>query len=412
MPGPRPTSLLAATICALVLLTGCGTSPSGDPHGAATDTPTASSSSSPDSAEAARMAARMPRIQVRRVVRGLAHVWDTQSIGAFRRKQGATQLLLTERDAARVWLRDRSGLHQVGFPSSEVWVSGETGLMSLAVDPAFRRNHRFYTCQGGDTSSGHDVEVHAWRLQAKPLRAEDAGTLLSGIRATTGRHGGCRLLIARNGSMIVGTGDAADENNDENLEVLNAATLRLNRFTGAPWPTNPFINAPVATQRYIHTYGHRNVQGLAERSDGTLWSVEHGTDRDDEVNLLMPGGDYGWKAGGGYDESRPMTDQSLPGLQIAARWSSGYPTLATSGAAWVHGRGWGRLEGTLAVAALKGQRMLFLRFDREGRLVSVTTPPELRHYGRLRSVTSLPNGDLLVTTDNGSNDGVLRLSPR
>ena len=80
----------------------------------------------------------------------------------------------------------------------------------------------------------------------------------------------------------------------------------------------------------MFTYGHRNVQGLAQRRDGTLWSVEHGSYRDDEVNLLRPGGDYGWNPVPGYNESVPMTDQSLPGRQVGARWRSGDPTLATS----------------------------------------------------------------------------------
>jgi len=162
----------------------------------------------------------------------------------------------------------------------------------------------------------------------------------------------------------------------------------------------------------VWTYGHRNVQGLAQRRDGSVWSVEHGSYRDDEVNLLVPGGDYGWNPVPGYDESVPMTDQSLPGVQQEARWSSGEPTIATSGAAWVRGSQWGSLRGTLAVAALKGAEVLFLRFDTAGTLVSVTRPDELARFGRLRSVTAARNGDLLVTTDNGTGDRVLRVSPR
>ena len=160
------------------------------------------------------------------------------------------------------------------------------------------------------------------------------------------------------------------------------------------------------------TYGHRNVQGLAQRDDGSLWSVEQGSYRDDEVNLLVPGGDYGWNPVPGYDESVPMTDQSLPGDQQDARWSSGDPTLATSGGAWVSGKQWGSLDGTLAVAALKASKLLFIRFDADGRLVSVTQPGRLARFGRLRSVTAARNGDLLVTTDNGDGDRVLRVSPR
>jgi glucose/arabinose dehydrogenase len=107
-----------------------------------------------------------------------------------------------------------------------------------------------------------------------------------------------------------------------------------------------------------------------------------------------------------------MTDDSLPGPQVHAAWSSGYPTIATSGAAWVRGARWGEYDGTLAVAALKGSRLVFFTFDAAGPFVWSRTPDELTHFGRLRSVTRARNGDLLVTTANGSNDAVLRVSPR
>ena len=160
------------------------------------------------------------------------------------------------------------------------------------------------------------------------------------------------------------------------------------------------------------TYGHRNVQGLAQRRDGTVWSIEHGSFRDDEVNLLQDGGDYGWHPVPGYNEEVPMTDQALPGPQIDAAWSSGTPTIATSGGAWVRGKRWGRLDGTLAVAALAGEKVVFMQFDRAGELRWTRTPEALARFGRVRSITSATNGDLLVTTANGGgSDAVLRVRP-
>jgi glucose/arabinose dehydrogenase len=236
--------------------------------------------------------------------------------------------------------------------------------------------------------------------------------MISGLPATSGRHGGCRLLLEQQGpGLVIGTGDAAVGTNPRDLDSLGGKVLRIDRRTGAPMTGNPFAGA-TGDRRYVYTYGHRNVQGLAQRADGSLWSVEHGSSRDDEVNLLVPGGDYGWHPVPGYDESVPMTDQSLPGEQQEAAWSSGSPTIATSGAAWVRGRQWGPLDGSLAVAALKGSEVRFLRFDDQGTLVGVTRPAALQRFGRLRSVTSARNGDLLLTTDNGTRDRVLRVSPR
>lgn len=368
--------------------------------------PASSTPTTPSAHPAKRLA--VPTLRVTRMIRGLDLPWDVKPITHGR-------LLITERDAKRLLMWVPGGhVYRVGFPTSTVWTGSETGLMGLAVDPRFSHNHRFYTCQGSPTSTGgHDVRVMAWRFGTKPLRATLVGRLLVGLPSTSGRHAGCRLMITTNGAMVVGTGDAATGTNPENLSSLGGKTLRLNRFTGAPWPDNPFVGSTSRNRRYVMNYGHRNVQGLAQRSDGTMWSAEHGPDRDDEINILKVGGDYGWNPVPGYNENVPMTDQSLPGTQIAARWSSGFPTLATSGIAWVKGDQWGAFRGRLAVAALKASKLMFMRFDASGHFVSLRSPAVLTKFGRLRSVTDLPNGDLLVTTSNGDgHDSVLRVRPQ
>jgi aldose sugar dehydrogenase len=370
--------------------------------------PSTSASPSPhrDAAATKAAAATYPALSITRLASGLDLPWDVKPIPGGK-------LLITERARKRLLLwTPRHHARPVKFPAATVWSSGETGLMGLAVDPKFKQNKRFYTCQGGKpTRNRHDVRVLAWQLQKN--RAKLVRKLLTGLPSTSGRHGGCRLLIARNGYLMVGTGDAATGTNPRNLNSLGGKTLRLNRFTGAPSKLNPFIHSANRNRRYVVTFGHRNVQGLAQRYDGTLWSAEHGPDRDDEINLLAGGGDYGWNPVPGYNEGVPMTNQALDGTQRNARWSSGSPTLATSGIAWVHGTQWKSYRGALAVAALKASRLMFMRFDTNGHFVSVRTPAALKRYGRLRSVTSLGNGDLLVTTSNGNgHDLLLRVRPR
>ncbi|WP_202387276.1 PQQ-dependent sugar dehydrogenase [Nocardioides flavescens] len=350
--------------------------------------------------------AKVPKLRIKAVAQGLDHPWDARPLPG-----GA--VLFTQRDRATLSVLKGGKVRTVAFPSSEVWVSGETGLMGLEVDPDFASNRRIYTCQGGTTAGGgHDVRVLAWTLDERLRTATAAGQVVGGIPATSGRHGGCRLLIDRAGSLLVGTGDAAVGTNPEDLDSLGGKTLRVDRFTGAGWPGNPFVAAG-GNRSLVHTWGHRNVQGLAQRRDGSLWSGEQGSYRDDEVNLLKSGGDYGWNPVPGYDESVPMTDQSLPGEQRGARWRSGPSTLATSGIGFVPTtRAWRALRGTLAVACLKATRVLFLRFDDRGRLRSERAPEALRAYGRIRTV--VPDGtSLLVLTDNGAgNDRILRVSPR
>ena len=298
-----------------------------------------------------------------RVVTGLDIPWDVQQLPG-----GA--LLVTERDRARLSLVTGGGTRSLRYPSNTVWVSGETGLMSIAVDPDYADNRRIYTCQGGFTSSGTDVRVVAWRINGKQTRVTKPQVLLSGLPVSSGRHGGCRLLIDREtGALNVGTGDAAIGTNPRDLTSLGGKTLRLDRMTGAPWPDNPFIGAANARQRYVVTYGHRNVQGLAQRRDGTLWSIEHGSYRDDEVNLLADGGDYGWNPVPGYNEAVP-DDRPVPAGQADQRPVElrqpdhrHVGRVASSAVAQ-----WGTYAGTLATGALAGSRLVFLKFDQAGHL--------------------------------------------
>jgi glucose/arabinose dehydrogenase len=159
------------------------------------------------------------------------------------------------------------------------------------------------------------------------------------------------------------------------------------------------------------------VQGLAGRP-GTdqVFSVEHGPDRDDEVNLLAAGANFGWDPaadGAGYDESVPMTDEEIRGA-VPAVWSSGSTTIATSGATFTEGGDWGDYEGLLLVGVLKDTGVLALRLDEEGALLEAFRVPELEdEYGRIRDVEQGVDGVLYVTTDNGADeDRLLRVTPR
>jgi glucose/arabinose dehydrogenase len=349
--------------------------------------------------------ARAPGLRTQVVMRNLDIPWDVAVLPGG-------DLLVTERDRERILLRKPNGRVRVlARTPRNFWHSGETGLMSIAADPRVGRNGRFYTCTGFSKDGRQDVRVVAWRINDSHTRVRRVETLLAGIQITSGRHGGCRIKFG-GGAMYVGTGDSAVSTNPQNLRSLNGKVLRLNRFTGRPHQDNPWINSQSRKKRFVLTYGHRNVQGLAWRK-GVMWSVEHGTYRDDEVNRLRRAGNYGWDPGPGYDESAPMTDFSLPGRQIGARWKSGNPTIATSGAAWVRGRQWGAYNGSLAVAALKASRLLFIKFD-SGGVRWVRVPPALNgDFGRLRSVTRTPSGALLVTTANGGgSDRVVRVTPR
>jgi glucose/arabinose dehydrogenase len=238
-----------------------------------------------------------------------------------------------------------------------------------------------------------------------------ADPLVGGIDGTSGRHGGCQLRVDADGYLRVSTGDAAFGTNPQDLQSLAGKTLRVDRMTGAGVTGNPFIGVPGDDR--IFTYGHRNVQGLALHRSGRVFSVEHGTTRDDEINEVTTPGNYGWDPVPlPYNESVPMTDTTKFPEAVEALWSSGFPTIATSGATFLQGAAWGEWRGTLAVATLKDSSLHLFAFD-GGDLVEVAVPAELDGTrGRLRGAELGPGRALYLTTDRGSgNDVILRVEP-
>lgn len=344
-----------------------------------------------------------PTLATRTVVSGLALPWDL----AF---TPSGSLLWTEK-AGRIMRRQPNGtVNRLSADMTDLFDSGETGLMGLAVDPRYASTRQVFTCQGWTNGSARDVRVIRWRVNADGTALTRVSVLVSGIPATSGRHGGCRLRFGRSGYLLVGTGDAAVGTNPQDLTSLGGKVLKVHPDTGEGAPGNPFASSPDPTRRKIWSYGHRNVQGLAVRpADGSLWTAEHGPDRDDEINRGAVG-NFGWNPVPGYNEAVPMTDRGEFPSAVTAAWSSGSPTVATSGIAWLSGERWKGWDDHLVVATLKGQSLLVMRREADGRLTPVARVLQ-GTFGRIRSVVQGPDGLLYLTTSNGSGDRIVQVRP-
>lgn len=408
---------LAMLAAMTVVLPACGGVP--NPRG-----------NTPPTSEVATTSNTPVELNVEVVAQGLEHGWDIEFVAADAagvqalEGTGGHAILLTQRPGKLTLISGQvpdATVTPVRADFSDLLVRGEGGLLGMAVYPDFAESRRFVTCQthtrGGEAA---DIRLVTWQLAPDGRSASRVGPLLTGLPInSSGRHSGCRPRIGPDGALFVGTGDtASDPDIPQDRTSLGGKVLRIDLRTGEALPDNPFADSDNPATRRVYTYGHRNVQGVTVRpSTGEVFVTEHGPTHHDEVSKLVAGGNYGWDPSNGgttddYDEDVPMTDLADFLDAIRPVWNSGSDTLAPSGADYIQGEGWGPLAGMLAVAGLRGEKLALFDLGRSGRLQKMLVPPALDdEYGRLRAVRTGPNGGLYVTTSNGSNDRLLRITP-
>jgi aldose sugar dehydrogenase len=196
-------------------------------------------------------------------------------------------------------------------------------------------------------------------------------------------------------------------NRAQNLGDHAGVTLRLHDDGRVP-ADNPFVGRDDALPE-IFTWGNRNGQGLAVHPEtGQVWQNEHGPRGGDEVNVLLPGRNYGWPVvtyGINYDGT-PITEEThREGMeQPVHHW---VPSIATSGMAFYTGDRYPGWRGDLFVGGLAGQVLSRLTLD--GNRVA-SEERMLEGIGRIRDVRNAPDGYLYVLLD-ADRAALLRLEP-
>jgi len=326
------------------------------------------------------------------VQQGLRNTWDVAFAPDGR-------MFVTERVGnLLVYAGSDPGSPQLANNAIEsIHASGESGLMSIELDPAFATNSFLYACASRDDEGQWRNQVLRYRVVGNGI-AFDSYVIRRGMIANS-NHDGCRIRFGPDGKLWVTMGDAGNGTRSQDPNSLNGKILRVNSDGTIP-ADNPVI--PGATGRSaIYAWGNRNPQGLTfEPGTGRVFEVEHGDDTHDEINIIVAGGNYGYPLYRG-----PV---NRPGF-IDPAWSSGNVTLATSGGEFLKGAQWGAWQGSLVVATLKEQDVRrFELFDATARQADLLFN---NAWGRLRTPRLGPDGALYLTTDNGiSGDMVIRVT--
>lgn len=188
--------------------------------------------------------------------------------------------------------------------SSRVRSGGEQGLFSIAFDPQFASNKRFFVDFTDRTGVGN-TRVERFTVTADPDIADPASASLAiGIEQPFVNHNGGLVTFGPDGMLYIGMGDggsAGDPNgNAQNLGVLLGKMLRLDVRGAEPYtipPDNPFV-ARTGARPEIWAYGLRNPWRYAfDRAANTLYIADVGQGAREEIDVVdarQGGQNYGW----------------------------------------------------------------------------------------------------------------------
>ena len=353
------------------------------------------------------------RFRVVTVVASVKHPWSIAFLPGG-------DMLFTQRTGELRLVRDGMLLEQPLAGVPDALVRGQGGLQEVAVHPDFEVNRIVYLSYSKAEGNRNTTALVRARLEGDRLHQVEEIFEADAWSAAPG-HYGAKIAFDGDGHLFLSVGDrmARPQGNLEShpAQALgsHAGTIVRLREDGSVPDGNPFAGNSGALPE-IWSYGHRNPQGLDyDPATGRLWSTEHGPQGGDELNLILPGLNYGWPVigfGVNYGAGTPIHAASeREGMeQPVTYWT---PSIGASGLIVYEGDAFPRWRGDLFAGGLAPthRRLSRIRTDDEGRVA--TREPLLEDVYRLRDVRQGPDGFIYLATDDrrGQLTDIVRLEP-
>lgn len=334
------------------------------------------------------------------VARGLDVPWSLAFL-----PQG--RLLITERPG-RLRLYESGALRAEPLATVSPLVHGESGLLGVAVDPAFDSNRRIYLYLSGDAPNGGTRNrVERWTVAADYRSAALEKVIVDGIEGAQFHDGG-RLRFGPDGMLYVGTGDGREPDRSQSLDQLSGKLLRVTTDGAVP-ADNPWPG------KAAFVTGIRNTQGFDWLSPTELVVTDHGPSGElsrsghDEVNVVKAGDNLGWPTLYGCQTGEGLKTPRLT-------WSRAAPP---GGAAVYTGEAIAGWKGSVIIGTLGSKHLHRVQLSSDRSTVSAHEVYFDGTWGRLRDVVMGPDGELYVTTSNcdgrgdcgADKDLILRVRP-
>ena len=259
------------------------------------------------------------------------------------------------------------------FCQLSVAVSGEQGLLGLALDPNFAQNHYVYSYY---TVSGATMNRVVRYTESSGSCTQET-VILDNLPSSTNHNGGI-IQFGPDGKLYVIIGDAENTANSQNVTSLAGKVLRVNPDGSSP-SDNPFFSNANANAQKVFSLGHRNSYGFTFHGHtGHLWETENGPGDNDEINRAMAGGNYGWPTVGGIANNPNFRNPILAYT----------PTIAPTGIISIP-------ENSTVYPVAYHNNLLFVDFN-SGRMRRVVlSGPDLTQLGTSSIAYNGGNGGLL-----------------
>ena len=339
------------------------------------------------------------------MAKGLVHPWALQFLPDGR-------MLVTERPGRmRVIAKDgRLSAPLEGVP--KVVEQNQGGLLDAALSPDFVRSGLIYFTYSeprGGWRSGTSLARARLVRDGDGGRLEDVKVIFRQEPAAAGGlHFGSRIAFATDGTLFVTLGERYQRDYAQDLSRHWGKVIRINPDGTVP-KDNPFVGRDRARPE-IWSYGHRNPQSAAiHPGTGKLWIAEHGARGGDEINIPLPGRNYGWPVityGVDYSGAKIGVGTHKQGMeQPIYYWD---PSIAPCGMTFYMGDLFPRWKGNLFVGALLQEHLARLVLEGEKVVAEERLLTDLGE--RIRDVRQGPDEALYVLTDSAEGR-VLRVVP-
>ena len=285
----------------------------------------------------------------------------------------------------RIFVSEKSGKIHVVTPSGKLdspLISLQTpeifggGLLGITTHPDFENNHYLYAYYT------YEENENLWnkviRITEENSKAVEVITILDKIPGSAFSNGGV-IKFGPDGKLYVGTGSVSDYSDEpQNLDSLAGKILRLNDDGTIP-SDNPFEKS------FVFTLGHRNPTGLAWNSQGQMYATDSGPTKNDEINLIKAGSNYGW----------PEVQCFSKIVNLVNPLECFDPGLEPGGIIFYSGDKFD-IDNQMMLATQKATNLFKVQINDDG----VNLDRILSGVGRIRDVGQGPDGYVYIITTN------------